>query len=501
MLIMLYYTLILAILISPVAISNTDKELSIQEQAKANYAQEQKSQWVQKGLSVVPFIIGSALSRVLIKSENRILSLVGGILGGLFSDMMIAQTLSKPMLGAVNSGAKQAASWITGSAVEEDKHPTDALFIEIETLGLEFEQNKDKLSASAQALFKKLQKSALTAKSQGRVVASMTGDDQVNADIIKKQFTPIISVMRVLLDLPQKTQAVHLDANLKTKLKPILDRYSDKLQEDIKTFTIAISRSSKLSNGSKSVLYLLGEPGTGKTTFTESFSGAIGLPLIKIMDIEKALSVKAPLFQFADIINEDFKLSLFSEMLRNQPKNAVLFLDELDKIFNKLKNPMNMGMGMGTFGVNLESFLHQLLDPNKNTIKLPDLDIEIDVSGWILIAAGNKRLDSSSIRSRMTELIFPCIEKEKRPLIAQNRFKTRMLDYPDLQQNQRDLEMIQTIVQEDPFCGVRSLEFVVDDYIHWKDLQQANWGMDSDFDVEAAFKKHPSNLVNSTSVD
>ncbi|MEI6791340.1 MAG: hypothetical protein WCK42_09195, partial [Myxococcaceae bacterium] len=63
--------------------------------------------------------------------------------------------------------------------------------------------------------------------------------------------------------------------------------------------------------------------------------------------------------------------------------------------------------------------------------------------------------------------------------------------------SRQDTDMIKQIAAYGSYCGVRSLEFVVDDYVNWKGLQQANWGLNSDFDIAEMFKKHPSKSLTS----
>ena len=386
---------------------------------------------------------------------------------------------------SINSVAKQASSWATGTKSEKDFDQFKELTIQLSELRIRYTQQKTSLPESAQALFEKLQHAAQTAKATGRVVANMAGSNQAGNDESIKLFSQIISTMKTILNFSGDKERIADIEELKVKMDPILARYSPDLQKEIRRTVIQIKRASQLQQGSKTVLYLVGKRGTGKTTFTEALAKALELPLIEITDIEKALEAKERLFQYGDQINPSFKLSAFTQDLSTQPKNAILFLDELDKILNKPQN---------TFGqstLNLEQFLLQLLDPNKKTIKLPDLDLEIDVSGLTIIAAGNAQLESGPLVNRMKELVFPCIEKEKRPGIAKKRFENLMAVREDLQYSPEDEAMLGQIAAEDPYCGVRSLEFVVNDYVLWKEEQQAKWGMDANFNITKAFESHP----------
>ncbi|MEI6789788.1 MAG: AAA family ATPase, partial [Myxococcaceae bacterium] len=421
----------LIISVSLVVHAESGSELAIKKQAESNYNQEYYTQLFVQGLSLVPFLIGIAVAKRLYEKANPqapipanpnwvppIISLkmkvVSGLATSVFSEMMIAQALSKPMLSGFRSAAQWFVSWIPYAVSTEGQNPIETLLIESERLKIEYQENKCQLSKDTKILFEKLQGSVVTTK---MYIAAYGLTGEAANDFLKKQLVPILSVMRTLLELPQKAQRVILTEDLKAKLQPILERYSLEIQQDIKRFTISIADSSVISEVLQPVLYLLGEPGTGKTTFVELYAEATGLPLIKLLDIQKSLEVKGPLFQHGDLINESFLLSAFTEVLRNKPKNAILFLDELDKILKKQTNPG------ATQSVNLESFLHQLLDPNQKTIELPDLKINIDKSGLVIIVAGNENLKSSSLNNRMTQMLFPCIEPGKREQIAQSRFE------------------------------------------------------------------------------
>jgi hypothetical protein len=493
------YVLFLAIF-SIASIGHAGNQTELRKQAESNYAWEQTVQTIQKGFAILPWVAGNAVIKYFENKadENRSslakFAIVG--LGGIFNTHMLAQTLSKPIQTVFNTVASWVTSKLSGSTAEEDKNPVSNLLVNLEILRLKYYQTKHRLSADTQALFEKLQGSVQEAKIQSRrMILAGLDDEQSASDNLRKQLKPIESVMRILLDLPQGTTDVDLNDNLISKLQPILERYSPQIQKDIKLLTAKIASSSKMTKGQKAVVYLIGEPGTGKTTFAELFSGALGLPLINILDIEKALEVKERLFNYGDSMNDSFRLSLLTEALRNKPRNSILFLDELEKVFNRDQSKFAMQ------SVNLESFLHQLLDPNKDTIRLPDLDIEIDISGLIIMAAGNSRLNSSSLNNRMTELEFPCIEKEKRVLIAQKRFAAQMAVRPTLKSCGDDTVMIEQIAALDPYCGVRSLEFVVDDYIEWKFLQQTNWKTDNNFDIMMSYQKHPSKGIKSALIE
>ncbi|MEI6806793.1 MAG: AAA family ATPase [Myxococcaceae bacterium] len=502
---------IFLLIISVSLVVHAESELSIKEQAKSNYNREYYSQLLIQGLSLVPFLIGIAAAKRFYEKANPqppipmdsnwvppVISLkmkvIAGIATSIFSEMMIAQALSKPMLSGFRSCAQWLVSWIPYAIPTEGQNPMDALLIEFERLKIEYQENKCQLSKDTQILFEKLEGQVATTK---MYIAAYGLTGETANDFLKKQLVPILLVMRTLLELPQKKQPLILTEDLKTKLRPILKRYSPAIQENIKDFTISIVDSSVMSGVAQPVLYLLGEPGTGKTTFVELYAEAMGLPLIRTLDLQKFLEVKEPLF-LGDSISESFLLSAFTETLRNKPKNVILFLDELEKSLNKQSSPGAMQMGMQS--VNLESFLHQLLDPNEKTIELPDLKISIDKSSFIIIVAGNAKLLSSSLNNRMARISFPCIESEKRPEIAQKRFRKGMAARLNLEHSEQDDEMIRQIAVYGPRCGVRSMEFVVDAYVTWKRKQQVNWEpsdavsnttQSKDFNITEEFEMHP----------
>jgi len=87
--------------------------------------------------------------------------------------------------------------------------------------------------------------------------------------------------------------------------------------------------------------------------------------------------------------------------------------------------------------------------------------------GLIVIAAANDKFKGESLRGiaeggRLLQIHFPCIDQQKRPEIAKKRFELEMAKRPDLAITDKDLEIIADIAAKDPYCGVRSLELVVD---------------------------------------
>jgi len=461
------------------------------EQAEENRKFETRLRYLQNALNFIPFVAGVAAARVLERRQNRALVMIGAGLSAIFSQHMIAAALSGPIMKTINQMSRWATSFLPGA---EKYHLTDAvneMLTEFEVLSLEYETIKSTFPKDTQVLFERLQNGVRHAR-QSDNTNSLVGSEV--GDAHRRTIQKALTLMRAVLNLPREVRLLPPMDKLKTDLEPVFSRFNQEMQDDFKRLTIAIDRSAKLGGTTKSVIYLVGEPGTGKTTFARNYTKALGAHLIEFRNFEEAIKCEAyhSPFGFNDEVMDGFRTTLFTEKLTGMggkykvPKNSVLFLDEIDKFFQKLEIP-NAHFGKA----HVESFLLQLLDPNLTTITLPDLQIEMDVSGLIVVLAGNKTLPPA-LRSRVAEFHFPCIEKHELPKIALKKFYELTSKRKDVTVTDTDLAIVTQIGTSNPYCGVRSLEFVVEDYLNHKDTIKADWNLNADFDIALHYRKHPA---------
>ena len=280
------------------------------------------------------------------------------------------------------------------------------------------------------------------------------------------------------LALPQAPKEVIVDYE---RLQELTNNYPEGGREKLEMFAESIAHWSKpRKNGqnrpSRQVLYLQGASGTGKTHFIENFTQIFsdpkqtdpsknrGLPIIHIplegSDLQGLIGLDAGDSSDWDKVQNISKLSAALSSLAEDQRfnNAIIVLDEADKFLN------------GENGAAIRGYLtKEIFNLNTKKIKLHDLGVEVDISGYHFVLIGNAPIydPSNAFMDRMTVVKFGAFTEDKRINIACNEFGRGTSQIENFQLKDEYLEHIIAGAQRDQQIkpGVRSLLQTVNQYV------------------------------------
>jgi len=155
------------------------------------------------------------------------------------------------------------------------------------------------------------------------------------------------------------------------------------------------------------ILLLVGQAGTGKTTFAKSLAEAIGRPLVRIpfggLGSARDLRGQSRLHLEAE------PGQIIKGLTRAKVANPVLLLDEIDRV-----TEANRADVMGV--------LLELLDPEQNSAFLDYyIDFPVDLSKIIFVATCNNTTHiATAVMDRMEPLMMPSYTDAEKLMIAKN---------------------------------------------------------------------------------
>ena len=310
---------------------------------------------------------------------------------------------------------------------------------------------------------------------------------------------------QALKDLPY--EPIFLDyEQASTDLEPIIENFDHQFQQSFKVFIKKLSvdpakikeveNTFEMSIDTKHILYLLGDAAVGKTTFAHNLARALKLPIskIKMGDCKRGNFVGSTNYSDSKSLCTSFNtMSELTNALTNMNgKNGILFLDEIDKTLNNV----------GDYEVSeLKTILLELLDPDRKTIYLRDIGVDVDISGLIIILSGNKQLNNKYLRDRMHTLLFKGFSKEVKLQLARklipalfslygvNRASITANEEYSLDLDEEVYDLVSKMINLDPSKGVRAFKLVLKDFCPWVSIKDEKAKI-SEFDLKETYKSY-----------
>ncbi len=249
---------------------------------------------------------------------------------------------------------------------------------------------------------------------------------------------------RIALNLPLQSEQLAMPSS--SDLVELMGGYEPNLDEKLTTKMFhhckRISHKAEALNTPKSVLYLQGEPGTGKTHVATQLATLMGANLIELKASDDP----------ASIVGTEDSPGSFLEAIAKEgiTRNAIIFIDEADRVLNKEDAPLQL-------------FL-PLLEPDAKYFYSPYLRSNIDISHFCFVLAGNHEIKDAALKSRLAVIEFKGMTKEFKESIVM-KMVTKMLP------TGHSIKEIKELVDADNEPGVRKLRLAISDLIDKHELE------------------------------
>lgn len=274
-----------------------------------------------------------------------------------------------------------------------------------------------------------------------------------------------------VLKIPWHT-AVPDQLDLKTA-RQILDSHHYGL-EDVKVRLMEFLSVIKLGQQqqrqvsvSAPIILLVGQAGTGKTTFAKSLAEALGRPLVRIpfggLGSARDLRGQSRLHLEAE------PGQIIKGLVRAKAINPVFLLDEIDRVTAEHR-PDVMGV------------LLELLDPEQNNAFLDYyIDFPVDLSKVIFIATCNNTTNiATAVLDRMEPIMMPSYTDAEKLMIAKNYLLPRALTEASLPSNAIQIDDIvwpQIIRPLGYDSGIRTLQRTIQGIVRKVALRMVEQGI------------------------
>ncbi len=284
-----------------------------------------------------------------------------------------------------------------------------------------------------------------------------------------------LELVRTALALPLKSREISYRPE---KIKILFDGYPDDIRQRIESFCLRqvmnqAPGGTQATSGKKIAAYFYGLPGSGKSRFAEKIAQALDLPFAKISLAGASIS---------DLTGREINSGqptpgLIVRALERakvevtQSRNMVLFIDEADRVINNKQ--ANAG--------ELLPFMLTLLDPETKNFYNPFLKSPVDISGLVIIMAGNYPIEDEALRKRLFLVKFKGFDAGfKKKIIWESTLPALCAQYSQNGKMQltladlteTDRQKIDQLVECDQDPGFRTIEHVLMNFLDFKSKQK-----------------------------
>lgn len=308
-----------------------------------------------------------------------------------------------------------------------------------------------------------------------------------------------------LMNIPRVEKPI-VKEKYEAALKDVLKSYSPQIQESMESLASSIHRRSsgtcESCNPSRSIYYLMGATGTGKTYLVEQLGESLGLPVI-ILKLSKEHDEFALVGEPRTKWETDKPFGAFTKLLTSLSKdrnysNAIIFFDEVDKALNGGYSSSYEKNINGVKSRSLLPFLLELFNSNPKPLRLHDLMVSVDISKFTFVLAGNAPVvtTTNEFMARMTTINFDGFDLGKRVDLACEKFGRDLAKYGSVAEDSSEIKTLSEILLADDErnLGVRPLIATLNAYR--RHLEENRFEKN-----KKAFDWKPTFEVNSRNVD
>ena len=266
----------------------------------------------------------------------------------------------------------------------------------------------------------------------------------------------VLNFLKTALYIPLSGQAIKFPTE--EEFTELLDGHEPPIRDDIeeKIFN-HFNPFSSGKNKPKTILYFVGPTGTRKTYIVEKLADMMGVKLVRLIassDPEKITG---------NATNPGSFLKSISQI--GVGNNAIIFIDEVDRVLNKEDAPLQL-------------FL-PLLEPEAKYFYSPYLEANVDISKFCFLLAGNSPLDckneqdKAALNSRIKEIKFDKVLLWRKKEIIRH-LVSEMLPERIEQNTSYDelMSQIDECIEHNDDPGVRNLRLEVSEMINGFLLKQ-----------------------------
>lgn len=265
----------------------------------------------------------------------------------------------------------------------------------------------------------------------------------------------VVKFLRIALNLPLTSKPLKTLLESREEVEELLEGYdppgaAEKIKLKFFNHYRRFSRRfTPIEYTPKSVLYLQGPPGVGKTYIIEELAKLMGAPLIKLMATEDVASI---------IGSEDKPGSFLEDICRPEVcRNAIVLIDEIDHVVNKKNSALQL-------------FL-PLLNPMEEDFASPFLRAKTKIKFFLFVACGNSAIENEALKARLTIVELKSMKKALKKRIVYKMIPENLLSDEAL------TGRIDALIEADDHPGVKELQGIVTDEIRRLEMRHYEYDL------------------------